>query len=42
MNNKEEEKSRSWVEENGATIYGIGVFVFLALLVVFMRLFAGG
>ena len=35
MDDKKEEKGRSWAEENGGTILGMGVFVLLGLLVMF-------
>jgi hypothetical protein len=37
MEKKEDKKSRSWAEENGAAIYGLGVLVSLGLLIVFAR-----
>ena len=38
---KEEKRVRSWGEEHGGTIFGVGIFVLLGTLVVVMRLCGG-
>ncbi len=37
MDKNESKQERSWAEENGANIFGVGVFVLLGLIVIFMR-----
>jgi hypothetical protein len=40
MEQKNEKELRSWSDEHGATIFGVGVFVLLGLIVVVIRVFA--
>ena len=37
MDENESKQKRSWAEENGATIFGVGTFVLLGLVGLMMR-----